>query len=267
MAAKAAVGQLAAQVLARLSKEPKGDDERDMLVLAALDGPEALAGYLDKHAEPRRPEPLAEGEKNREPLGAYLKAIAVEGFRGIGKKATLELPPGPGLTLVVGRNGSGKSSFAEALELLVTGDTYRWANRAKVWQEGWRNLHHKPAAIEAEFLVEGEKGSTVVATHWADDADLDAAETFAQIHGKPRMAPAELGWTEALATYRPFLSYNELGSMLDAGPSKLFDALSAILGLGELTEAQEALADARKGREKAHKDAGQTATRSSACCV
>ena len=46
--------------------------------------------------------------------------------------------------------------------------------------------------------------------------------------------------------------------MLDEGPSKLFDALSAILGLGELTEAQELLAEARKAREKAHKDAGQS---------
>ena len=229
-----------------------------MLVLAALDGPEALNGYLDSHAEPSRPEPLPEAEKNREPLGAYLKAITVEGFRGIGQKTTLDLPPGPGLTLVVGRNGSGKSSFAEGLELLVTGESYRWAKRAKVWQQGWRNLHHKPAAIDAEFLVEGEKGSTVLATRWTDEADLAAAETYAQIHGKPRMEPEELGWKEALATYRPFLSYNELGSMLDEGPSKLFDALSAILGLGELNEAQELLAEARKAREKAHKDAGQS---------
>jgi hypothetical protein len=41
------------------------------------------------------------------------------------------------------------------------------------------------------------------------------------------MDPAELGWDQALATYRPFLSYNELGSMLDEGPSKLYDALSS----------------------------------------
>ena len=40
-----------------------------------------------------------------------------------------------------------------------------------------------------------------------------------------------LGWTDALESYQPFLSYNELGSMLDQGPSKLHDALSLVLGL------------------------------------
>jgi hypothetical protein len=51
-----------------------------------------------------------------EPPGAYLRSIGVEGFWGIGPRSTLTLKPGPGLTLVVGRNGSGKSSFAEGLE-------------------------------------------------------------------------------------------------------------------------------------------------------
>ena len=167
----------------------------------------------------------------------------------------LDLPTGPGLTLVVGRNGSGKSSFAEGLELLVTGDTYRWANRTKVWREGWRNLHHKPARIEAEFHIEGEKAPTTIVTQWEDDADLAGAKTHAQTLGKKQMAVADLGWDAALQTYRPFLSYNELGSMLDEGPSKLFDALAAILGLEKEAAAQETLADARKVREKAHKEA------------
>jgi hypothetical protein len=50
------------------------------------------------------------------------------GLRGIGPRQTLELVPGPGLTVVAGRNGSGKSSFAEGtwtrarlLHLLVPG--------------------------------------------------------------------------------------------------------------------------------------------------
>src|SRR4030095_766708 len=45
------------------------------------------------------------------------------------------------------------------------------------------------------------------------------------------------------------------GSLLDEGPSRLYDALSSILGLDELTAAQEVLADARKARERAFKDA------------
>ena len=74
--------------------------------------------------------------------GAYITSIVVEGFRGIGPRRTLEINPGPGLTLVIGRNGSGKSSFAEAAEILLTGTNSRWAHRSKIWQEGWRNLHH-----------------------------------------------------------------------------------------------------------------------------
>ena len=56
----------------------------------------------------------------------WLKEVTVEGFRGIGRPATLKLEPAPGLTVVVGRNGSGKSSFAEGLELLMTGALKRW---------------------------------------------------------------------------------------------------------------------------------------------
>ena len=213
MAAREGTRPLVQEVLGRLTADKKPDPERDMLVLAALDGSEALAGYLDGSAARPTPEEAAAAEPppTREPLGAYLKSITVEGFRGIGKKLTLDIPPGPGLTLVVGRNGSGKSSFADALELLLTGDTYRWSHRAKVWKQGWRNLHHKTAAIEAEFFVEGDKPTTV-ASRWKDDAELEAAETFAQTHGKPRMNVADLGWKAAVLTYRPILSFANMES-------------------------------------------------------
>ena len=206
---------------------------------------------------PRRAPRPAPGGPPATPRIAFLKAIAVEGFRGIGPKATLDLTPGPGLTLVVGRNGSGKSSFAEALELLLTGETYRWENRSKVWKDGWRNLHHPKAAIAAEFALEGEKGTCTVAREWQDGPDLAAATTWAQVHGKPRTGQEALGWDTPLAAYRPFLSYNELGSMLDEGPSKLYDALSKVLGLDALVDAQATLQQARATRDKAQKDADQ----------
>ena len=49
------------------------------------------------------------------------------------------------------------------------------------------------------------------------DADLADGEAVVQPHGKPRTTLDEVGWAEVLGTYRPFLSYNELGSMLDEG--------------------------------------------------
>lgn len=74
-------------------------------------------------------QPAAAPSPDGAPRLTYLKAITVEGFRGIGPAITLPLQPGAGLTLVTGRNGSGKSSFAEAAELALTGDSKRWADR------------------------------------------------------------------------------------------------------------------------------------------
>jgi hypothetical protein len=116
-------------VLKRLDADATPANDWWPLVLAALDGPEELTKLLEapssRAAAPssRAPSAATGGEgcavsgPSGPPRVAFLKAVAVEGFRGIGPKAALDLTPGPGLTLVVGRNGSGKSSFAEALEL------------------------------------------------------------------------------------------------------------------------------------------------------
>ena len=135
--------------------------------------------------------------------------------------------------------------------------TSRWSQRSKVWRDGWRNLHHPKAALAAESALEGERGACTLAREWADGADLADASTWAQVHGQPRTGPEALGWETPLEAYRPFLSYNELGSLLDEGPSKLHDALSKVLGLDALVDAQTALQQARSARDKARKDADQ----------
>ena len=145
--------------------------------------------------------------------------------------------------------------------MLLTGDSKRWSDRSKIWKEGWRNLHQAhPAAIEAELLLEGG-GHAKVGCSWDAGAELDAQKTSAQLKGKPKTTLQALGWTDALVSYRPFLSYNELGSMLDEGPSKLYDALSLVLGLEDLVIAQTALADCRLARQKPF-DAGRRCSRS-----
>ena len=188
---------LAARVLDKLNKvAATKDDSWKLLVLAALEGDEPLAEAIEAGA-PRGGKSggaagtttskgktkAAKAAPAPEPQVAYLRAITVEGFRGVGKQVTLELPPGPGLTLVIGRNGSGKSSFAEALELLLTGQTYRWLDRAKIWKDGWRNLHHPHASVQAEFTLQGEPKPCSLVLAWKEGDPLESGSRTAQIRG------------------------------------------------------------------------------------
>src|SRR5262245_29113408 len=239
-------------VRARLEADESVDPAWGALVLGALEGDKGLEAELQGSVASRAP--LA-ARAAALPAGVFLRSMTVEGFRGIGRTQTLELAPGPGLTLVVGRNGSGKSSFAEAVEVLLTGDSLRWKERASVWRDGWRNLHHPATFLKGTFLVEGDASPCVVTRRWEDAAEFEVAQLGVELPGRADADLETLGWAGALRTHRPFLSYNELGSLLDEGPSKLYDALSSILGLEDLVSAQGALQEARRTREKALKDA------------
>ncbi|WP_230598245.1 AAA family ATPase [Rhodococcoides fascians] len=110
-------------------------------------------------------------------MGSFLTSIEVAGFRGIGPKARLELHPAPGITIVSGRNGSGKSSFAEALEFAVTGKSYRWEKKAKLWADTWRNLHApNTCEVRIGLTIEGSE-PTVVGVDWDKDAALTGCST------------------------------------------------------------------------------------------
>jgi energy-coupling factor transporter ATP-binding protein EcfA2 len=245
-------------VTVRLEADESVDPAWGSLVLGALEGDKGLEAELSGSGASRT---TLAARAAAPAAGAFLRSITVEGFRGIGPTQTLELAAGPGLTLVVGRNGSGKSSFAEAIEVLLTGDSLRWKERAAVWRDGWRNLHHPATFLKGTFLVEGEPTPCVVTRRWAEGAEFGVAEMAVELASRAGTDLDALGWTGALRTHRPFLSYNELGSLLDEGPSKLYDALSAILGLDDLVGAQAVLQEARRSREKAAKEAGEARSR------
>ncbi|MGW2772131.1 AAA family ATPase [Streptomyces olivaceoviridis] len=179
------------------------------------------------------------GTRGRMP-GAYLQSVTVSGFRGIGRTTRLPLTPGPGLTLVTGRNGSGKSSFAEAVEIALTGDNARWRGRSDIWRKSWRNLHHaQEPQVAVELRIDGDPEPATVLRTWNGG---DVADSTAELDrpGRDPVPLSDLGWQEDLATYRPFLSYSELGQVIGGKPSEMYDAVASILGLEQL-----AAADAR----------------------
>lgn len=223
--------------------DPNLTEDAALLVLAAMQGDAALASLLDGTGGAPPDGRTGAGEPAPEPVGAFLRSITVSGFRGIGRQATLSLHPAPGLTVIAGRNGSGKSSFAEALEMALTGNSYRWkTKKSTVWREAWRNIHDGADAQIRIRIAEEGAGDTTVGIDWAADGGLDDRNVWVQRRGKPRQPGLDsLGWESALDAFRPILSYDELGGLLESGPSGLYDALAAMLGLEQVTDARKRL--------------------------
>lgn len=230
-------------VLSLADADDKLSEQARLVVLAALEGASGLAEVLgDDDTSAQLVEALNTAETDAKPIGAYLRSITVQGFRGIGPEVTLPFRPGPGLTVVAGRNGSGKSTLAEGLELALTGTNSRWSDKAAVWSQNWRNLHAgEPAKIRVN-IAEEDSGATVIGVDWpAGDVDVDDFKAWVQREGQKREETTALGWAGALEMYRPLLSYDELGGILEGRPSDFYDQLHKLLGLEQLTDAMARL--------------------------
>lgn len=230
-------------VFDRLAEEEIPAETAD-LVLGACAGDEGLrAALAGEHPDV----PDLAIDPDRDTQAVYLESVTAEGFRGIGPSASLRLRPAPGLTLVVGRNGSGKSSLAEAAELGLTGSSPRWADQA-IFRDGWRNLHHGyPCQIQLTLRADGQTAPIRISRTWqVADAEPEQARVVVSASGQRFSSVTELGWDTALENFRPFLTAGDFGRIISAKPSNLFDALAPILGMDALAAADKRLMAARK---------------------
>ncbi|WP_203754939.1 AAA family ATPase [Actinoplanes cyaneus] len=249
------LGELTARLRAARTHPPVTD-----LVLAAYRDAESLDMLL-AGGDPTRPDRGGPGE-TYDPASVWLRSVQVEGFRGIGPRVTLDLRPAPGLTLVVGRNGSGKSSLAEATELVLTDDSQRWARRPVTFRQGWRNLHHDgPTGITIGLRVDGQ-APVELGRRWPTTAtDPAEAELTVALGGRSRAADQPPGWLDRIDLYRPFLSARDLERVITARPAELYDALSPILGLAPLSAADGRLQQRRRERADRVQDLRTSFTR------
>ncbi|WP_425308950.1 AAA family ATPase [Ammonicoccus fulvus] len=196
----------------------------------------------------------------------FWRGVQVSGFRGIGPESFIGFRPMPGLTIVSGRNGSGKSSFSEAMEIALTGAAHRWNKPNSQFEPEHRNLHvGEPCRVRLDLVHQGEASSRIE-VEWKPDAPRDAfRRTLEREDQLPEEGIASLGWDEALVTYRPLLSYEELGNLLAGRQIDIAQAVQKALGLGEITAAKTLINDRLKtagqprDREKTARGAARAA--------
>jgi hypothetical protein len=132
--------------------------------------------------------------------GVFLKTAQLTNFRTFGN-FTLDLAPGPGLTLLVGTNGLGKSSFFDGIEWCLTGGIRRFESHiGRLKERDYLTCRDAPAGSH-EVRLSFTEGNPLVRTEgeqpsitelrdllkqpkWTDIKDLGAYLAFTHFLGQ-----------------------------------------------------------------------------------
>ena len=163
--------------------------------------------------------------------------------------------PGPGLMVIAGRNGSGKSTLRRGSR--AGADGHQLALERQDERCGRRTGATCTPAIRRRSGSASPKrarGTTTIGVDWpsGDDVAVDDMQgAGCSATARSTRTPSVLGWARALEMYRPLLSYDELGGILEGTPERLLrPALQA---------ARPRAADRRDGPARRRGQAAQAA--------
>ncbi|MFH2014089.1 MAG: AAA family ATPase [Patescibacteria group bacterium] len=174
-----------------------------------------------------------------------LKKLTIKGFRGFNDEQHILLDSN--VILVYGLNGSGKSSFTEALEWLFFGEISRQRlSRCKSeyqYEEYLRNLFY--ISSDNPFVeVEGTIAGTSVVVR---KEIMLTGERFL-IDGK-EVANLETLNLNFENYFRPMLAQTEIKALVDSEQKDRWEQLSSILGQDNLTRLRENLITLRNTKK------------------
>jgi hypothetical protein len=153
------------------------------------------------------------------------------------------------------RNGSGKSSLAEAAEALIRGDRPE-EGKDLVWKASWRNLHETTDCIvRADLYVEGKSGRVEMSRRWSSAQISDGVAEVRAVEFDGELSPDVL--RSSCAKHSPFLAHSAVASLLTK-PSTMHDAFVRVLDLEDLATVQTRITEARKHFEQVGKTFGSS---------
>jgi uncharacterized protein (UPF0212 family) len=164
----------------------------------------------------------------------FLERIEVRGHVGAGSAPVqLELPAAHGIVIVTARNGTGKTTIADAVRHVLSDGSPRKYVLAP------DNLHCPDREISVA-VRSGDRSVTVACGH-------DGSVQWLENGAPPRPVPAE--WLAAYERHLPVLLYPEVAPLIN-DPSGLHGFLKGALQLNVLQVLQDELAAIRsEGRE------------------
>ena len=166
------------------------------------------------------------------------KSVSIEWFRGAAAEVALS-PEGKSL-VVYGTNGSGKSSFVDAIELAINGKISHLSHEysGKRQERGIPNSHRKPsdaAAVKIRFQDNTERLIAIA-------PDGAVTSTGSEL-------PAIASWDHK----RTVLRQNEVAAFIGDTKGDKYSAILPLLGLSALELTAENLRQLGKAVEESSK--------------
>jgi len=172
--------------------------------------------------------------------------LTIRGFRGFNEQQTILLDGN--VILIYGLNGSGKSSFTEALEWLFFGEISRQRlSRCRSeyqYEEYLKNLFYNEIGnpfVEIEGVINGNDIKI------KKEISPDGEKLFIDDKESPDLNVLNLNLE---SYFRPMLAQTEIKALVDSEQKDRWEQLSSILGQDELTNLRENLISLRNNKKK-----------------
>lgn len=193
-----------------------------------------------------------------------IERVYIENYRGIGNDVPVDInfAPSPGITVVHGLNGAGKSSISDAIEIGLTGKipnpSSGTAGKAALWEPVHLAQGSENARIELTLVSDSSRLRITCLL----DSNGDVHEHRAKLteSGETKQIEFTRSWHDALASHQPVFAYASLERrvQLSKDLARFFEGLLALGGsftaLEEAIEERAAKSNAALDRWKSSRD-------------
>lgn len=164
----------------------------------------------------------------------YLSRIALKDFRTFGDFA-IDIPPAPGLTLLVGTNGLGKSNFFDGIEWCLTGEVRRFENYVGRLKEAEYLTRRDAEANSHQVTLQFDRNKPLIRSSTAKPGDATLIELLKSADWN------EIGELKAYLAFTHFLGQAAQQRFTSRKQNDQWEALKGPSGIDRLEEIRLAL--------------------------